>query len=325
MAISNEVNNNQNFNQDKFRAKEIESRLKNYTSTEGITTKQLEAGLWYIEHKRQLKMLFVGFLILISAISWVYTIYGFADYVARGMSEDDILTEQLIQVNGVSHDYVVQIGARDLNIGSVEIIRSSDKKYDLFTKLKNDNPKWWAEFDYYFIAAGKQTQKIKSYILPEEIKYLAALAEDFSYSPDDGQLIIENLSWHRINQHQISDFDAYRISHLNIESADIKFTPANANPLSEKLGLNQLSFNAINHTAYNYWSVGFVILFYSNDQITAINHYVLNDFMSEQKRSVEISWPGNLGRVDRVEIIPEINIMQDDIYIKYDGGIGQEK
>lgn len=316
---------NQNLNQDKTKAKEFEDRMKNYVSTEGITTKQLEVGLWYVEHKRQLRMVLIVFLILMSAVSWVYTIYGFAYYIARGMSEDDILTRQLVQVNGASHDYVVQVGAKDLAIGSVEIIRSSDKKYDLFTKLQNDNPKWWAEFDYYFTAAGRQTIKTKGYILPEEIKYLAALAEDFAYSPEDGRLVIENISWHRINQHEIPDWEAYRTGHLNIETADIKFIPANASPLSEKLGLNQLSFNVINHTAYNYWGVGFNILLYSRDQITGINHYVLNDFMSEQKRLIEISWPGDLGRADRVEIIPEINIMADDIYIKYDGGIGQEK
>ncbi|MFH1583416.1 MAG: hypothetical protein ABIB72_03850 [Candidatus Falkowbacteria bacterium] len=319
------MDNNQNFNEDKTENKEIEKKVENYVSTEGITTKQLEIGLWYVEHKKQLKMVLIGFLILISAISWVYTIYGFAYYIARGMSEDEILIKQMIQINGADHDYVMQIAAKDLALGSVEIIRSSDKKYDLYTKLKNDNPKWWAEFEYYFTAAGKQTKKVRDYILPEEIKYLAALAEDFSYYPEDGRLVIENINWHRINQHQIADWDAYRASHLNIETADIKFIPANASSLSEKLGLNQLSFNAINHTAYNYWSVGFAILLYSSDQITAINYYILNDFMSEQKRLVEISWPGDLGRADRIEIIPEINIMKDDIYIKYDGGIGQEK
>jgi len=319
------MNNNQNLDQDKIRSEEIEAKMKNYVSTEGITTKQLEIGLWYVEHKRQFKMIIIGFLILISAVSWVYVIYGFAYYIARGMSEDEILIKQLVQVNGADHNYVVQVSAKSLVFGSVEIIRLSDKKYDLYTKLKNDNPKWWAEFDYYFTAAGRQTEKVKGYILPEEVKYPAALAENFSYYPEDGRLVIEDISWHRINQHQIADWDAYRADHLNIESADIKFVPANASPLSEKLGLNQLSFNAINHTAYNYWGVGFIILLYSNDQIIGINHYILNDFMSEQKRFVEISWLGDLGRVNRVEIIPEINIIKDDIYIKYDGGIGQEK
>lgn len=304
--------------------KEIEKKLKNYVSAEGITTKQLEIGLWYVEHKKRLKMVLIGFLILISAVSWVYAIYGFAYYIARGLSEDEILIKQLVQVNGVSHDYVAQVAAKNLVMSPVEIVRSSGKKYDLYSELKNDNPKWWAEFDYYFAAAGRQTEKTKSYILPEEIRYLTALAEDFPYYPEDGRLIIENIIWRRINQHEIPDWEVYRASHLNIASADVKFIPAKASLLSEKLGLNQLSFKAINFTAYNYWNVGFVILLYARGQITGLNHYILNDFMSGQKRLVEISWPGNLDQADQVEIIPEINIMKDDIYIKYDGGIGQD-
>ncbi len=319
------MENSQNLNQDKIKAKEIEAGLKNYVSTEGITTKQLEIGLWYVEHKRHFRMALIGFLILISAVSWVYSIYGFAYYIARGMSEDDILIKQMMQVNSAGHDYITQIGARSLALGPVEIIRSSDKKYDLYTMLKNDNPKWWVEFDYYFKAAGQQTKKSKGYVLPEEVRYLVALAEDFSYYPEGAELIMENISWRRINQHKITDWESYRDSRLNIKSTDLKFIPAYASELSEKLGLNQLSFKAVNHTAYNYWSVGFMILVYSGNQITGVNHYILYDFMSEQERLVEISWPGNLGRADTVEIIPEINIMADDIYIKYDGGVGQEK
>lgn len=304
--------------------KEIEKKVKNYVSTEGVTTKQLEIGLWYVEHKRRLKIVLSGFLILISAVSWAYTIYGFAYYIARGMNEDEILTKQLVQINGADHNYLKQISAKNLSIAPVEIIRS-EKKYDLYARLENDNQKWWAEFDYYFMAAGRLTEKSQGYILPSETKHLAALAQDFSYYPEDGRLVIENISWHRINQHKITDWPAYLNSHLDITSADIKFIPANASLLSEKLALNQLSFKAINHTAYNYWSVGFTILLYDGDQLTGLNHYILNDFMSEQARAVEISWPGNLGLVDRVEIIPEVNIMKDDIYIKYDGGTGQEK
>lgn len=305
--------------------KELEKKVKNYVSVEGVSTKRLEIGLWYIEHKKQFKMILIGFLIIMSAISWVYGIYGFVYYIARGLNEDEILTKELVQVNGVSHNYVKQISAKNLVISPVEIIRLPDKKYDLYDKLKNDNLKWWAEFDYYFIAADRQTQKTKGYILPEETRYLTALAQNLPYQPEDSRLIIENISWRRINQHKIADWQTYKNSRLNITGADIKFIPANANPLSEKLSLNQLSFTAVNHTAYNYWEVGFVILLYSGERITGINHYVLSDFMSEQKRLVEISWPGNLSRADRVEIIPEINIMKDDIYIKYDGGIGQEK
>src|SRR5665811_726411 len=111
-------------------------------------------------------------------------------------------------------------------------------RYDLYTSLENDNYKWWAEFEYYFSAAGRQTDKVKGYIFPREIKYLAVLAEDFSNYPADSQLIIENISWHRINQHLIPDWEEFKSNHFNIENTDIKFVSAEASPLSERLDLN---------------------------------------------------------------------------------------
>jgi len=38
-----------------------------------------------------------------------------------------------------------------------------------------------------------------------------------------------------------------------------------------------------------------------------------------------MSWLGGLSGVDNVKIVPEINIFKDDIYIEYEGGIGEEK
>ena len=256
---------NPNFNQasqNQNRTKEIEAKVENYTSPEGITTKQLEIGLWYVEHKRQLKMVLIVFLILIGAVSWSYSIYNFAYYIFRGMNEDKILADQLVQTSAIGHDYILQVSAKPLAANPVEIINSADQKYDLFTQIKNDNQKWWAEFDYYFVASGVETKKANGYILPGEAKYLMALAQNFAGLPTDAQLTIENLSWHRINQHQIPDWNAYYNSHLDIQTADINYTPAGDSLLSEKINLNQLSFNAINNTAYNYWEVGFTILLY---------------------------------------------------------------
>ncbi len=314
-----------NQNQEQIKQREIEAKLKNYSGPEGVTTKQLEIGLWYVEHKQLFRKLFYGFLILVGVVSWTYSIYGFAYYLARGMNEDSILVKQLVETNSIGHDYILQISAKPLSIAPIGILRSTDKKYDLYAQLTNENQKWWVEFDYYFIAAELQTPKAKGFILPGETKYFFSLAQDFTYEPDQAQLIMENISWQRIDQHKISDWNQYYQEHLNIESADIKFTPSNSSPLSEKLNLNQLSFNATNHTAYNYWDIGFAILLYGGGELVNVNHYTLNDFMSGEKRFIEISWPGAIGWVDSVKVIPEINIMKDDIYIPYEGGVGEKK
>ncbi|MDO8592484.1 MAG: hypothetical protein Q7R92_01760 [bacterium] len=305
--------------------KEIEKKVENYVGPEGISTRELEAGLWYVEHRQKLKWALYGALILIGAVSWSYTIYGFAYYLARGMSEDQTLARQLAQADSVSHDNVLAASARPLTLSPVEIIRFANNKYDLAAPIKNDNPRWWAKFDYYFASAAGRTEQRPGYILPLEDKYLLALARDFTGEPADARLVMENLSWRRLSAKQIPDWRDYYKKHLDIETADVKFIPAGAGDLAGKLNLNQLSFKAINRTAYNFWQAGFTILLVGGGGLVGVNHYVLDNFMSGQEAPVALNWPGNLGTADRVEIIPEINIMEDDIYIPYEGGVGQEK
>src|SRR3989338_643069 len=321
------MENSQQLNQENSPAKDqiIEARVKNYAGPEGLTTKQLEAGLWYVEHKQLLRNILNGLLILVGAVSLAYSIYGFADYLVRGLDENRLLVKKLVEAGSLGHDYVLQVGAKPLAVPPVGILKSADKKYDFYVQLRNFNPKWWAKFDYYFMADGQALPNASGFILPMEAKYLMALARDFTVEPAAASLVIENIQWQRIDRHKFPDWNAYYRSHLDIESAEINFTPPNASQLSEKLNLNRLDFKVINHTAFNYWEAGFSILLYNGDNLANINYYTLNDFMSGEERPISLSWPGNIGRVDKFEIIPEIDIMRDDIYIKYEGGIGQEK
>jgi len=303
----------------------VEERLEKYKDVEGLSTGKLNFGLWYIKQRQHLKIALIAFLAIIGAVSWTYTIYGFAYYIARGMNEDERIVKRLVQTNIIGHDYVAQSAAQDLKYYPVKILTSNQNKYDLAVQVQNFNQKWMAEFDYYFLHGNKEVGRAKSFILPDETKYLLALAEDFTVKPATVQLMIENIRWSRINQHEISDWPGFRNEHLNITVEEIEFIPAARSALTEKTNLNQLNFKAVNKTPYNYWEVSFLILLYRGNNVVEVNKYGLADFMSQEERWVRASWPSKVGRADKVDIIPEVNIMNDDIYIKYEGGIGEEK
>jgi len=302
-------------------AKEVEQ----YKDIEGLTTKKLNLGLWYVEHRQFFKKIIIACLIVISAVSWSYTLYGLAYYVVRGMDEDELLVSQLLQTNIVSHDYLVQVGAKELRYFPVNVLMSANGKYDLAVRVQNINERWYAEFDYYFLAGNKIVGRTHSFILPMEEKYLMALSQEFGRrdagvspsKPNNVQLVIENLGWSRINRHKIPDWQDYKNSRLNIIVEDAKFTPAGKSKLSEKVNLNQVDFKAINKTAYNYWQVDFQIALIRGMDIVGINKISLNEFMSGEDRPVQIRWPGKINRVGKVEVAPELNIMRDDIYIKF--------
>lgn len=306
-------------------AAEFAEKIEKYKDVEGLSTKKLNFGLWYVKHCRQLRLLLIIFLIITASISWAYTIYGFAYYIIRGMNEDERLIREMANTNIIGHDYVEQISARDLKYYPIKVLNSTQGKYDFIVQIQNPNQKWSAEFDYYFLAGGKKVNRAKGFILYGETKYFMALAQEFSRKPAAVKLVIENISWSRINQHKIADWREFRNNHLNIITKDIEFKPGRQSGLSEKVSLNQLDFTAINKTVYNYWDVSFMILLYQGQNIININKYSISDFMSGQERQIQVVWSGKIVRVGSIEIIPEINIMDGDNYIKYEGGIGEEK
>lgn len=298
---------------------------KQFQDIEGVTEKKLNIGLWYVEHRSKLRLALVIFLILTAGASWAYTVYGFGYYIYRGMKEDELLVQRMVSQGAVGHEYVARIAPRDLEYSPPKILKAAERKYDFLAEVQNANEDYWAEFDYYFLSGGKEIGRSRGFILPAQSKYLMVLGQDFGFKPTDARFIIENISWRRLDRHVIADWNAFKNERLNIAVSDIRFTSARASEVSEKINLNDLKFTAANNTAYNYWDVSFSILLWSGSSMAGVNKFTLAEFMAGQNRTVEISWPGALPQISKAEVIPEVNIMDPDIYIKYEGGVGEEK
>jgi hypothetical protein len=287
-----------------------------YKDLGGVTIKKLEQGLWYVEHREFLRKIFVWFLIAVSAGFWSYSIYGFAYYFARGMKEDEIMIKQMIETSGVSHKYILETSAVDLVLKQAKIFKLDVKKSDFFAEVINPNENYSAEFDYYFTAGANETARIRGFILPGENKYLLALGQEIENQSRDAQLKIENIAWARINKHKFPDWKLYRDERLNIAVSDIKFTPPKEGGLSEKISLNTLEFKAINRSSYSYLNADFLILLYGGQNIIGVNSYPLERFMSGEERPARMTFPGKIGNVNKVEVIPNINILDESNYLK---------
>lgn len=324
--MQNNNNKTENNQSDSEKAEEIKEKteqqlakeVERYKDVEGLSTRKLNLGLWYVEHRQLFKNIIIGFLIVVAAVSWSYTLYGLAYYVMRGMDEDNLLAEQLVQTSTIGHNYIASLGAKDLKYFPVNILVSSNNKYDLAALVQNINDRWYVEFDYYFLAGNEIFGRAHSFILPNEEKYLMALAQEFGVKPGQAQLVLENINWSRISRHKIPNWQDYKNSRLDIIIENAKFTPADTSKLSEKISLNQIDFEASNKTAYNYWQVDFQIVLFRGMDIVSVNKVSLNEFMSGEHRPVQVRWPGKISRVSKVEVIPELNIMKDDIYIKFE-------
>lgn len=288
------------------------------------TIKKMQVGLWLMKHRKDFKKILIIFLIFISTIFWSYTIYNFGYYFIKGMDEDKLLVKKITETQIINHDYLVKISAKNLIYSPINILKSNNN-YDLLIQITNPNQKYWANYEYCFLLQNKKISCAENFILPNQTKYLMSLANDFQNQPKNIKFVINNILWERINQHKFPNWKKFADERLDISVKDIKFNPAQSSGLSEKLNLNSLEFTAQNNTAYNYWEILFNIILLNNNSIVGVNQYTLLKVMSGEERHIQINWLGEFNKITTVKIIPDINIMKDNIYIPYEGGIGIEK
>ncbi len=291
-----------------------DKNLDRYKDPLGLTTKRMDFGLWYVEHRKGFRKILIFFLVLISAVTWFITIYSFTMYIAVGIREDEELARKITDNIIFGHDYILDIAPKNLKIGQVTALKNLDK-YDFFVKMENPNDNYWTEFSYAFTSGDDETKKIRNFVLPGESKYIILLSQTLKSKKVEFK--IDDISWSRVNEHEIPDWKGFRDERLDIQFSDIKFTQSQKTGLSEKINLSTLEFSAKNNSPYNYWEVDLNIVFYIQGKVVGINKYIINEFLSGQEKTIHLSMPGRIGNITKTEIIPEINITKDDIYMKY--------
>jgi len=298
----NKANNKDSQRQDRYE-----------TEVEGVSMKTLKAGLWWTKNRLNLRRILIIILIVFSVISLGYSLFGFGSYLLVGMNKDYQMVKDLVQNKIAGQDYLLQAMAKGLTYSSAGII-SNDGKYDLYIQVKNPNVKYWGVFSYCFITAAKEKSCGSDFILPEEKKYILSLAKTFKNRSSSAVFSITKMTWYKIDNHTIFDWNKYLNDHLNISIKNKAFIPAASNEVSEKISLNTLNFTALNNGAFGYWEAPFTIILSDNGKIVSVNRYIINNFISHDSREIKITWPGIIGPVSDISITPDINIMGKGVY-----------
>lgn len=297
----------------------MNNNLKQYQPVEGPTNRQLEIGLWWVQRRVMLRRISAGLIIVISLPLWVYSLYYWSDYFYRGILADRQLAINLVTAKGINHSLVVSRAPQNLTIGPVNILSGSGASYDLASLAYNPNTNWYATFDYSFIINGNKTAAQAEFILPQEKKYLAAFLQTGARSA--AAVVLDNIKWQRIAAGEFRDVPQLIKEHTDISVSDIK----SASEVSGRgLPLNSVSFQARNNSPYNYWEADFYLLAQTGNNIIGINKYRLEKFYSGETRLVNIQWPAYLGGAP-ITVSPSINIFDQNNYIAFELGPGQEK
>lgn len=297
--------------------------LSSYQDSEGITISKLNFGLWWVENRQKLVKILMVTLSVIGIITWSLFFYTFGEYIIFGMQKDNKMLQELANGSSINHQLVKALSAKDLSIIRVKQFNNNEL-YDYGAEILNPNKNFFVEFDFSFSGSGRQTEKKHGFILPGEKKYFFALGEKQSLG--SGAIFnLGNIKWTRIDTKIFPDWNAYKDSRLNISTSEARFIPSGSTVLSEKLNLNEIKFKINNNTIFNYWAVGFKILLLSRGEIEGINEYTVSNLLAGESREVSITWPGKVGYIDYITIIPDLDITDSRIYLNYTAEASEEK
>lgn len=294
--------------------------INQYQDPEGLSVGKMNIGLWLAENRRRLSLVPVVALVVISAIAWAYTLFEVSHYLIWGRAADERMVEDLLSTNIPGHDFFLARSAQNLRFGNVQIFDSDiDNRYDFLVEVVNSNENHRGYFDYGFLVDGVALANQSGFILPGERKYLYHLGAELAKKPLSARLNLPVVGWQRIDKHSYPDWAAFKNERLDFTIGQIEFLPAKSTVLSERLNLNNLSFTARNNSPFNYREVDLLILLTRQDEIAGVNAFLIRNLMSGENRNVDLTWPGRLGRVDEVKIMPELDITSKDIYIRFEG------
>ncbi len=291
-------------------SEELTARVDRYSDLEGLSTKQLNVGLWYKQKTGLFFLVTVWSLVIIASVLWSYSLYFLGDYLFVGLKQDrqnlSALTEP---INVVHYDFDA-----NLSLGRAQALPLGDNRYDLIGSVINRNTRVKASFSYYFLVDGKPFGSGSSFVFPQEERLVLSVNAKIDFVPTSVVLVLDEFNWQRINSHDIPDWTSFKDERINFAVRDKVFVGASDSGLSENLDINQVSFSLINQTPFNYLQAPFLVLLYSKDQIVSVNRYLILDFKPGKKEDVVLSVAGKLPPVDKIEVIPDMDILDNANY-----------
>ncbi|MBN1326126.1 hypothetical protein JW977_04080, partial [Candidatus Falkowbacteria bacterium] len=276
---------------------------------EQIYEKQLTAAYWFVTHKLLLKNILIVILIVINIALVSYNLYLVINNLVILEKNYQAILSTLINP---SPDLIVLRQNKlpsELQISNLMTLAAS-KGFDIIVDVINPNSKWAATFDYQFSLGDKLTSTKKGFILPGEEKRI------FDLGVEDGNLannvILTNIKWNKeINFSKLSQ------ERFKFDVSDIKFIASTELGIGDKVSVNRVTFNVANQSAYNFANVNFIILLNSSNQIAAINQVSSGNFFSGQTKILESTFFQKLPKIDSVQIIPEVNILDPKVFLSF--------
>lgn len=284
-----------------------------------VSERKLDFGYWYLLHKKRLRQIVVVTLILCNIGFGTFVLWGLLKHFV--LEADQIksisreLTEDLVEYSS----YKVRNTPQELQFIGIDVLNVETGVYDIVAQVRNLNDKWAQEFEYAFsYGGGEQTDFKQGYILPGEVKFIYALGVKSSRVISQPRIITQNAQWTRILDYE--HFGPARLK-FDIPAQAVSHASARASGVSGQIPVEQTSFTVVNNSAFNYWNVGFFVVLYRGSSVAAVNYISTDNFVAGESRNLTLNWFQALPSIQKVDIIPEVNILDENVYMPLNGDL----
>lgn len=241
-------------------------------------------------------------------------------YVVSGSFSDQRLMGTLDDNVAALHRSAAARVADPLLIGDPRVLTHEVGAYDVYAILENPNAEWYATFTYQF-SDNVMAEPVEAFIMPGEEKYLLALNVQMENKPSGVTVAIEDVTWHRVDRHEVANTEEFLVEHANFLVADSTYDDS---IVIDTTKVGDATFTLTNDTPYTYYNPNFVLLLKQGGSVIAVNQVAVPQFVAGEARTVTVHWFGDAPGTGSVEVIPAINYFDKDEYSAPTGDVGED-
>jgi len=278
----------------------------------GMTDQDIKLASFWVRNRLLVRNVGYGILIAFSSICWLFVLWSLLDAYAISYPREARIPGHIIQ-NQLSVDGLSASAPRPIQPSETSVFDTTDNRKDFLVELSNPNPMWWAEFDYHFDVSGVETPTRQGYILPMSQRYLTELGYSPTTTSRTARLIVENITWHRINPSMVNgDYKTFSDARLQFSFDNLAY----AHDL--KFGTNtvgQTTFDFANNSAYGYWNVDLTVLLFRGTTPVGVTTISQREVKPGQHVPISINWFDNLTGISKTDVQANVNILSPAAYL----------
>ncbi len=276
--------------------------------TKEFTSQELKWSFWYVKNKTILYKILLAILFIINAGLVLFNVWRWGDYLA-GLTDSQKVDQSLtasVNYMGI-HDH---FAAQPVQVLNTQIFSSRENKYDAVAELVNPNSRFVVWFNYYFVIDGVTTSLQKTFLLPGESRFVAKLGID-NGTGGAPAVVLENVKYERIPNHEIPDTVSYQTYRLNFQVSDFVFVKGLAQTGNNA---DALQFKLTNASPYSYVAPDFYVALLQNGQMVGILPLHLESINSLETKNIDLrNFVPNLN-ISEIAVYPIINVYDTSVY-----------